>query len=177
MPSAKQKQFNTFMDSYIKKKRKAQAPKFQLPKFQLKAKEEIIEMHELEEADEQLTKKGLLTRIYDTIFGTKAVIQEEDFEEAELPHQEPLTEPPKEIRPSYIDSIKRVLFGAPVEEEDFEEPTIKKVYLYKPKTDQDIKALIKIADSLQKSLSIVDRHRFRESENYKLFTKLKKKYS
>ncbi|MFH1399522.1 MAG: hypothetical protein ABIG95_05415 [Candidatus Woesearchaeota archaeon] len=171
MVSQKQKLFNSSMDDYIKQKRRTPFNfSFKLPKTRRKA--EAMEVEELKKTDTQ--RRGLFQKIYDALFATKAEIQEEQFE-TEFSDELPAETPPEPK--SYLDSIKNILFKNPEPEFIEPEPQIKKVFLYKPKTEQDAKQLILIIESMQKNMSVVDRHRFQHSKHFNEYEKLKAKYS
>jgi len=85
MVSDKQREFNRYMDDYIKrlpKKRRLSSGSVFFHKKRVEEKPEVLEEKELEKADKGVAKRGFFSRLYEWIFGSKAtVITEEGFDE------------------------------------------------------------------------------------------------
>jgi hypothetical protein len=79
---------------------------------------------------------------------------------------------------SYLDSIKGVLFGSkPEYVEDTPEPEIRKVVLVKPGTEQELKFVLKLMDSLLEKTGKSSKEKFLQTREYKLYKKIRSKYN
>jgi len=159
------KQLNKELGDYLNKRTTEKV--FKIKPRPKKRKVEDLEEIELEKADEKISKKGFWARLNNKMFGSKAVVQSEP---AQIEHEEP----PKR------GFIKSILYGSQKEkhfEEVHEEPLkIKKVVLYKPKTEQEIRFLIKLVDSLVVQLGSLPGDRFKRTPEYKIFKGIKERY-
>ena len=189
---ARQKEFNKHMDDYLKKVTKRPVKKPKKPLFKKKQPENVpiesLEKAELEKADEEIGKKSIFASIFDKIFGAKVkVVDFDDFE------SEPEPAPEKEIeeaderefdiesapsRNSFIESLKRVLWGEKKQEVIYEDevPEIKKVILVKPKVEQELKFVLKLLDVVMERLDEKNKDFVLRSREFKLYKKIKENH-
>ncbi|MBW2970607.1 hypothetical protein KY320_00440 [Candidatus Woesearchaeota archaeon] len=180
MVSAKQKDFNKFMDDYIKKRPKekkqrrkskpVKAKKKQLPEEQLTEFEQLSEQ-ELEVTEVQSSHKGLFTRLSAIFFGTKPYIETEPEVKVE---PEPKNEPKKDRTHPFIKSMLWGMEKREKQTEPEEEIQITKMVLYKPKAEQETRFLIKVVDMLLKEVN--KSSSFYRSPEYKVYKNIKNKY-
>lgn len=172
MVSGKQREFNKYMDGYLKRLPKHRFVSSQKVFFGKKKQEpEILEEHELERADEGIGKRSFLSKVYDFFFSSEAkVITEEELDSVEEIEPEPVKE-----RNPYVKSLIKTLWGE--KHEVVEEPEIRKVVLIKPAVEQELKFVLKLMDSLLDKVHKRDRERFLESREYKVYQKIKRKHS
>ncbi|MBS1266973.1 MAG: hypothetical protein MAG795_00943 [Candidatus Woesearchaeota archaeon] len=171
MPDSKDKSMNRKkwlnkeLDDYLSKRAKQ---KYFKPRRKKRKKDvEDLEEIELEKADRTISKKGFWTRLNNTLFGTKATVEETP---AQIDHK----------KPEKKGFIKGILYGSEQEEKPKqaeEQQSIQKVVLYKSKAEKDAKFLIKMVDSLTAQLGGLRKDRFKNSPEYKIFKKIKEKYA
>lgn len=191
----RQKEFNKHMDDYLRKVTKRPILKLRSPIFLKKKPKpvpiEALEKVELEKADMEIGKKSVLANIFDRLFGSRAkVVSPEDFDK--LPEFEPKPEPKEDEieeidddfeeheieRTSFIDTLKRVLWGEKKQDVIYEEdePEIKKVVLMKPEVEQELKFVLKLLDVVMERLDAKNKDFVLRSREYKLYKKIKKNH-
>ena len=192
---ASQKEFNKHMDVYLRKVSRRGFKKPREPLFLKKKPKPVkideLEKVELEKADEEIGKKRFFATLLDHIFGSRAEsVTMEEFDNLPPDEPEPEKEEPEieeeddefeehEIeRTSFIDTIKRVLWGEKqeVEFEDDEEAEVKKVVLMKPEVEQELKFVLKLLDVVMERLDNKNKDFVERSREYKLYKKIKKNH-
>ncbi len=181
MVSEKQKEFNKYIHSYLKKlpkdRYKRSGSDF-VPKKKPMEEAEVLEEKELERADKDVAKRGVFSRVYDWVFGSRAkVVTEEDFGD-EVEHIEEKPDIKEKKRRSYLNSIMKTVVREKRTQVDSEEPetVIKKVVLVRPEIERDMKVVLSLVDSMIVKINTYDRAKFLKSQEYKVYQDLRKRY-